>query len=124
MVKLTDDMKDMLGTQLAILATVKEDGTPNIGPKRTLRVYDDSHLIYKENTGGEIFKNIKRGSKVAVAVVNREKVVGYRFICTAEYFTEGEYFDFVGGGTKAAVLLTIHEIYDLTSGPKAGTRIA
>lgn len=123
MIKLTDEMKDMIGKQLAYVATVRADGVPNIGPKRSLRVFDDSTLIYKENTGKEIWSCIQRGSKVAVAVCDREKVTGFRFICSAEYFTEGELFE-KEAPKKAVVLLKIEEIYNLQVGENAGTRIA
>jgi predicted pyridoxine 5'-phosphate oxidase superfamily flavin-nucleotide-binding protein len=61
-VTLTEEMKDMLRTQLPILATVTDAETPNIGPKRTLRAYDESSLIFNENTAGRHLGNIRAGS--------------------------------------------------------------
>lgn len=130
MAKLTDAMKEMINTQLGIVATVREDGVPNIGPKRSSRIYDDETLIFNENTAGEIMKNIKRGSKVAYAFINWEKLDGYRFIGTAEVHESGKYYDEAVewakgkmGVPKAAVVFHIEEIYTLKSGPSAGTRI-
>lgn len=137
MAKLTEEMKALLepingfSKELCVIATVREDGVPNIGPKRTCRVYDDETLIFNENTAGEIMKNIKRGSKVAVAVIDRPKLDGYRFIGTAEVHESGKYFDECVkwaegklGAPKAAVVIKIEEIYTLKSGAKAGTRIS
>lgn len=131
MAKLTDAMKEIITTQLAWVATVKEDGIPNIGPKRSCRIYDDETLIFNENTAGEIMKNIKRGSKVAIGYANWEKLDGYRFIGTAEVHTEGKYYDeavawAVGkmGVPKAAVVFHIEEIYTLKSGATAGTKVS
>lgn len=52
MTKLDEKMKAMLAVQLPVQATTEEDGLPDIGPKRSLRVYNDTALIYNENTGG------------------------------------------------------------------------
>lgn len=130
MAKLTDAMKEIITTQLGWIATVKEDGTPNIGPKRSCRIYDDQTLIFNENTAGEIMKNIKRGSKVAIGYANWEKLDGYRFTGTAEVHTEGKYYDEAVewakgkmGVPKAAVIFHIEEIYTLRSGATAGTKI-
>lgn len=137
MAKLTEEIKALLALEdgfakeLCWIATVKEDGTPNIGPKRSCRVYDDETLIWNENTAGEIMRNIKRGSKVAIGFVDRPKLDGYRLIGTAEVFDSGEYYDecvkFVEGKDKtpkAAVVFHIEEIYTLKKGPTAGTKLA
>ncbi|WP_338952724.1 pyridoxamine 5'-phosphate oxidase family protein [Fusobacterium nucleatum] len=139
MAKLTDAIKDLIlnpvkegawTAQLGWIATVREDGAPNIGPKRSCRIYDDTTLIWNENTAGEIMKDIERGSKVAVAFANWDKLDGYRFVGTAEVHKEGKYYDEVVewakgkmGTPKAAVVFHIEEVYTLKSGPNAGTRI-
>ena len=58
MAKLTDEMKELMSKQLAYIATVSNDGMPNIGPKRTMRIVDDSTLMYNENTGKQTQQNI------------------------------------------------------------------
>lgn len=129
--KLNDTMKAMFAVQLPIQATTSADGIPDIGPKRSLRVYDDNTLIYNENTGGKTLKNIQSGSKMAVAIIDREKLDGYRFICTPELFTEGDAYqsavDFAGKNNMKtplyAVILHIDEVYSLRSGPDAGKKL-
>ena len=131
MAHLTNEMKTMLAEQLPILATVTDSSTPNIGPKRSLRAFGEDALIYNENTGGQHLANIEAGSKVAVAVIDRAALDGYRFLGTAEVHTEGEAWDNCiafakenGMGTpKRAVVIRLDEIYSLKSGAKAGTRI-
>ena len=128
---ITTEMREMLGAQLPILATVTDPSTPNIGPKRSLRVLDDTHLIFNENTGGQHLANIEAGSRLAIAVIDRAALDGYRFIGTAELFNEGPAWDNAvafaeenGMGTpKHAVVISVEEIYSLRSGAKAGTRI-
>ncbi|WP_164255048.1 pyridoxamine 5'-phosphate oxidase family protein, partial [Stenotrophomonas maltophilia] len=66
---------------------------PDIGPKRSLRLYDDRTLIYNENTGGQTLQNIKEGSKMAVVVIDREALDGYRFVGTPEQNLTGKPID-------------------------------
>ena len=45
MATLTEDMKRVVGEQqLGYIATECSDGTPNLSPKGTTRVWDDEHL--------------------------------------------------------------------------------
>lgn len=132
MIQLTQEMKDMVMSQQCFLATVSQDGIPNNAPKRSTRIFNDSTLIFNEGVGGTTYRNILDGSKVAVALVNREVMDGYRFIGTPEVFTEGEIYDkaaemsFKAGmpKPKAVILIRIEEIYTLKPGPMAGKRIA
>lgn len=131
MAKLTPEMKDMILTQQCFYATVSKDGVPNNAPKRSTRVFDDETLIFSEGTGGTTYKNILDGSKISVAVVNREMLDGYRFFGTSEVFTEGEIYDrsaemsLKAGMRKplAVILVHIEEIHSLKPGPMAGKRI-
>ncbi|OHT85365.1 pyridoxamine 5'-phosphate oxidase family protein [Mycobacteroides saopaulense] len=128
---LTDDMKRMLGAQLAVLATVTDGQTPNIGPKRSLRVYDDHSLIFNENTGGQTLANIRAGSRVSVAVIDREALDGYRFVGRARIFESGPAFDDAIAfaeerGMKpprCAVVIAVDDVYTLKPGATAGTRV-
>ena len=128
MAKLTDEMKALMAKQLAYVASVSGDGMPNIGPKRSMRIYDDSTLVYNENTGKKTMENIKANGRVAVAYVDWEKLDGYRFVGKAEVITEGKIFDDAtewakGKPPKATVLIHIEEIYTLKTGPTAGTKL-
>jgi predicted pyridoxine 5'-phosphate oxidase superfamily flavin-nucleotide-binding protein len=93
MSQLTKDMKEMIESQQCFHATVSKDGIPNNAPKRSTRVFNDETLIYSEGTGGRTYQNILDGSKVAVAVVNREILDGYRFIGTPEVLTSGDIYE-------------------------------
>ena len=132
MPELTQDMKDMIASQQCFVGTVSKDGVPNVAPKRSTRVLDDSTLIFNEGTGGTTYQNILDGSKVSVAVVNREVLDGYRFLCRAELQTSGELYEeakqvslkTLGRAPVGVVLLHIEEIHSLKPGPGAGKRIA
>lgn len=132
MVQLTQEMKDMVISQQCFHATVSIDGVPNNAPKRSTRIFDDSTLIFNEGVGGTTYRNILDGSKVAVAVVDREKMDGFRFVGTPEVFTEGDLYEksaemSLKAGMpkpKAVILIHIEEIYSLKPGLMAGKKIA
>ena len=131
MAMLTQDMKDMIATQQCFVGTVNDDGTPNVAPKRSTRVFSDDSIIFSEGTGGATYANIKRGSKVAISVVNRETLDGYRFIGEPELQDSGELYEQVAeraiqmGMRKpiAVVIIHITEIHSLKPGPMAGKKI-
>jgi uncharacterized protein len=131
MAKLTQEMKDMVLTQQCFHATVSKDGVPNNAPKRSTRIFNDETLIFSEGTGGTTYKNILDGSRVSVAVVNRDILDGYRFLGTPEVITSGEIYEksaelSLKAGMpkpKAVILVHIDEIHSLKPGPLAGKKI-
>jgi uncharacterized protein len=128
---LTQEMKDMVMNQQCFHATVSREGLPNNAPKRSTRVLDDETLIFTEGVGGTTYRNILDGSKIAVAVINREILDGYRFIGTPEVFTEGELYERAAEMSlkmgmpkpKAVIVVHIDEIHTLKPGPMAGKKI-
>ena len=131
MSKLTQEMKEMIAGQQCFVGTVNRNGIPNVAPKRSTRVLNDETLIFNEGTGGATYENILNGSKVSVALVNREIPDGYRFLCDAELQSEGAAYEqakelsLKNGmrAPKAVVLLHIVEIHSLKPGPTAGKKI-
>ncbi|GAA2045372.1 pyridoxamine 5'-phosphate oxidase family protein [Yaniella flava] len=91
-VEITDHMAKVLDEQLAFIATSSSDGAPNIGPKGSIGVLDDTALIYDETTGGQTLQNIQDGSPVTIAVVDRAWKNGYRFTGRAELLDAGDIF--------------------------------
>jgi uncharacterized protein len=131
MATLTQEMKDMIASQQCFVGTADKSGMPNVAPKRSTRVHDDSTLIFTEGTGRKTLENILNGSKISVAVINRDRLDGYRFNGTGEVVQCGELYDNLAAATlkmnlpkpKAIILIHIEEIYSLKVGPMAGTRI-
>ena len=131
MAKLTQQMKDLVAAQQCYVATVNADGTPNVGPKRSTRVFDDEHLVYSEITGKQTWANVSRGSKVAIAVADREKRTGFRFVGTPEVITSGPAYDKavemmkvagMNAPLKALVKVAVEKIFNLGP-PGAGEEI-
>ncbi len=129
--KLTQEMKDLIASQQCFVATCDKNNRPNVAPKRSTRVLDDHTLIFNEGTAKQTYKNLLENPAVSIAVVDREKLIGYRFVGTAKVLESGEIYEQAAKVSeqagmprpKAAVTVTIEEIYDLKPGPTAGTRI-
>ncbi len=132
MATLTDAMKDMISKQQCFVATTGKDGIPNVAPKRSTRVLDDSTLIFSEGTGGTTYRNIMDGSKVSIAVVDRDTIDGYRFAGKPEVQVSGAHYNRAVEMSEknkmrkplAVVLVHIEEIHSLKPGPMAGKKIA
>lgn len=131
MAKLTDEMKEMVNNYQAFVATVSNDGRPNIGPKRSTRVLDDETLMFSEVTGGQTYRNIRENGLVSVAVVNQEIMDGFRFTGRAEAVESGPLYEAVAERSQqagfpqpvAAIKIRVEEIYTLKP-PRGGTRLA
>lgn len=132
MATLTDEMKQFIQDNLAFVATVSEDGIPDLGPKMSMFVLDDQHLAYHERTGGQTYRNLENGSPLVVAFVNFEQKKGYRFRGEVVLHTDDDIYNeqvklAEQRGTKkpeCVPVLEIGQIEDLSAGPKAGTTIA
>jgi predicted pyridoxine 5'-phosphate oxidase superfamily flavin-nucleotide-binding protein len=132
MIQLTSEMKTLVANHQCFHATVSKEGLPNIAPKRSTRVLDDATLVFNEGVGGTTYRNILDGSKVVVAVVDREVMDGYRFIGTPEVITEGKLYEksaelSIKAGMpkpKAVIKVHIEEIHSLKPGPLAGKKIS
>src|SRR5690242_1752901 len=87
---LTGDMKRLIEEQkLAFHATVCPDGSPNLSPRGSTRVWDDDHLFFADVCSPQTTANIAAGSAVAVNVVDPFARKGYRFKGQADTSTSG-----------------------------------
>ncbi|GKT03235.1 pyridoxamine 5'-phosphate oxidase family protein [Furfurilactobacillus sp. WILCCON 0119] len=132
MAKLTAEMKELVDKAFPFIATVDAHGNPQIGPKGTLRVLDDEHLIYNEETGRHAWQNLQDNGKIAVAVHPYPGLKGIRVEGHATIYTDGKIFDdakqFATDNKLpdliAAVVISVDRIIRLDAGPDAGTEIA
>lgn len=131
MASLSDGMIKMVKDGTCFVATSSKDGVPNIGPKGSVIVLDESTLAYGELTGKQSYKNLKENPRVAVAVVNADTMSGFRFTGSAEIETSGELYDkFLEmfesmklPKPAAAVKIGVEAIYDL-SAQNAGEKLS
>ncbi len=77
---LADDMKRLVDEQqLGFCATVGPDGSPNLSPKGSTRVWDDDHLFFADICSPQTIANLRSGSLIEVNVVDPFVRKGYRF---------------------------------------------
>ena len=79
MIKLTPLMKELLWTALAdghvaLLGTVQSDGTPQISPKGSLAVFDDTTISFWERSHRSTEKSLAHGARVCVYYRNPAKM--------------------------------------------------
>jgi uncharacterized protein len=125
---LTDDMKRVVNEQqLGFCATVCPDGSPNLSPKGSTRVWDDDHLFFADICSPQTVANLRAGSLIEVNVVDPFVRKGYRFkgravICEpgSAGFAEGTERMRAGGSkltgrVKAMVVIEVQHAEPLVS---------
>ena len=91
---LTDDMKRVvLEQRLGFVATVCQDGTPNLSPKGTTTVWDDDHLVFADICSPGTVANLQQNPAIEINVVDPDVRKGYRFKGTGIVLTEGPKFE-------------------------------
>ena len=79
-VKLTADMQRVLNEQrLGFVASVGEDGTPNLSPKGTTAVWDDEQIVFADIRSPGTIANLRHHPVVEINVVDPVSRKGYRF---------------------------------------------
>ena len=90
---LTEDMKRLIGEQrLGFMATVSQDGSPNLSPKGTTIVWDDDHLEFADLASPGTIANIKNNPAIEICMVDPFVRKGYRFKGMASIISEGAVF--------------------------------
>jgi hypothetical protein len=93
-VELSPDMRRLvLEQRLGFVATVTAEGRPNLSPKGTTTVWDESHLMFADIVSPGTVENLATNPYVEVNVVDPVVRKGYRFNGTATVHTDGEMFD-------------------------------
>ena len=77
---LDDDMKAIIKqANLSFVATVNEDGSPNLSPKSTLRPHDDNALIFANLASPGTIDNLRREPRTEVNCIDVFSRRSYRF---------------------------------------------
>jgi predicted pyridoxine 5'-phosphate oxidase superfamily flavin-nucleotide-binding protein len=80
---LTNDMLDLIQRAiLSFVATVNEDGTPNLSPKASLTARNDA-LFFADIASPRTIENLRRNPAISINVVDIFARRGYRFDGTA-----------------------------------------
>lgn len=122
---LTEEIMDFVRKQkLGFVATVCPDGAPNLSPKATTTVWDDSHLVFADIQSPGTVNNLLTNPSVEVNIVDIFTRKGYRFKGTGKVLSEGKLFDEVIASygdaarkyvIKHIVVIEIHQALPLWS---------
>lgn len=90
---LTDEMRRLVREQrLGYIATVCPDNTPNLSPKGTTSVWDETHLIFADICSPGTVENLRHNPAIEINVVDPILRKGYRFKGTATIHSDGPLF--------------------------------
>lgn len=134
MVGIPKYVQDFLPGKLAWVATVSRDGEPNVTPKGSLRLLDESHVLFADLFSLKTRRNLTESAKIAVTVVDPATAKGYQLKGTAEVLSSGELFEETSKAMKAVpkdlprvshvVKITVESVFDQSVGAEAGKQIA
>ncbi len=122
---ITDEMKDLIDKQkLGYVATVSPDNTPNLSPKGTLAVWNDTDLIFADIKSPKTMSNLEENPSIEINVVDPISRKGYRFKGISTILSTGPEFDkmishYVDLGIKSkinkVVQIKINNVNQITS---------
>jgi len=91
---ITEKIKNFVNFQkLGYVATISADNTPNLSPKGTIIVLDESSLAFADIHSPQTVENLKRNSSIEINIVDPFSRRGYRFKGIAEIISTGDKFD-------------------------------
>jgi predicted pyridoxine 5'-phosphate oxidase superfamily flavin-nucleotide-binding protein len=133
-VTIPQNVQDFLKGKLGWVSTASADGVPNAVPKGSVRLLDDSHIMFADLFSLKTRANLRANPHVGVTVIDLQTNQGYQLKGTAELLDSGPIFERMKEEVKKAprplpppvyvVVITVTEIYDQSLGPNAGQRIA
>ena len=93
-ITITGKIKNFVNFQkLGYVATISADNTPNLSPKGTIIVLDESYLAFADIHSPQTVENLKRNPAIEINVVDPFSRRGYRFKGIAEIISTGDKFD-------------------------------
>ena len=132
--KLPEKVRDLLlGGHRVWVATVGEDGWPNVAIKGSGALLDDEHLYFADLFSKKTRANLLRDPRVAVGIYDPENRVAVQVKGRAQMIESGELFDRIATQVmdlrqglppvQYVVQIEVEAVYDMTAGPHAGARI-
>ena len=93
MIEFDDKIKNFVNFQkLGYVATISSDGTPNLSPKGTITILDDSRLVFANIRSPQTIVNLDKNSSIEINVIDPFSRMGYRFKGTAKIISDGDDF--------------------------------
>ena len=94
MTEFDDEIRNFVNFQkLGYVATVSSDGTPNLSPKGTIVILDDSRLVFANIRSPKTIENLTNNPSIEINVIDPFSRMGYRFKGLANILSDGEDFE-------------------------------
>ena len=94
MITISEEIKNFVNSQkLGYVATVSNDGTPNLSPKGTIIVMSESTLAFADIRSPQTIQNLQDNPSVEINVVDPFQRLGYMFKWECKIINEGTEFD-------------------------------
>ena len=109
MITISEEIKNFVNSQkLGYVATVSKDGTPNLSPKGTIVVMNESTLAFADIRSPQTIQNLQDNPSVEINVVDPFQRLGYRFKGEGKIINEGLEFDkildyYINAGIKSKI---------------------
>ncbi len=120
MIKINDQQQKMLVGNLVAFATCNRQLIPNLIVVQVNKVINNNQIVFTDNFLNKTIENILENDQASISVWDSESQEGYQFKGKVEYFKDGELKEYIDDledniayAHKAAVLLTVTEIWDL-----------
>ena len=85
--------KFLLKQKLGYVATVSSEGYPNISPKGTIFVWDDSNLVFANIRSPDTIKNLHSNPRTEINVIDPLSRRGFLFVGEARIIQKDEFYE-------------------------------
>ena len=93
MTEFDDEIRNFVNFQkLGYVATVSSDGSPNLSPKGTITILDDSRLVFANIRSPQTVENLTKNPSIEINVIDPFSRIGYRFKGIASILSDGDDF--------------------------------
>ena len=93
MAEFDDEIRNFVNFQkLGYVATVSSNGAPNLSPKGTIVILDDSRLVFANIRSPQTVENLTKNPSIEINVIDPFSRMGYRFKGIANILSDGSDF--------------------------------
>ena len=93
MTEFDDEIRNFVNFQkLGYVATISSDGSPNLSPKGTITILDDSRLVFANIRSPQTVENLTKNPSIEINVIDPFSRMGYRFKGIANILSDGSDF--------------------------------
>jgi len=116
MAEFDDEIRNFVNFQkLGYVATVSSDGTPNLSPKGTIVILNDSRLVFANIRSPQTVENLTKNPSIEINVIDPFSRMGYRFKGIANILSDGadfkkilDYFEKKGIKSKISDIIVVN----------------